>query len=400
MIAIYILIVVKLLVVLFTVKRHQKIKESFDTMARPNEVNKVGRDGICGIASHNTDRYCDGNAWVRNTLHFGDRKGFPHKVKKVGDSLRVTLNPNDGRTVDIRKGDNNQLHRLDDQGVSWHKGGVISGNADPDKWAMKTGAHIETKPIAGRYNWTHMPWTDNRNYIRGDGTVVDNAVFIRSKGRMGDIKAPFTHQDRGLHIQNKNGKWTHFAWNDNNNYIRGTTIFDNDVHLKGPVRTGGNLDVHGNTNSHHVIARGNADIRGYIQLPANGKICFGNNCIDSKWVTKFKNPPKPTIIKQAPPPPPPKPYCIFYEHSNGKGGSTKRFGHGKYPNWTSIYGDNWWNDRVSSVRVGPKTSVKIYKHDNFNHHQMTIVNSNSQGEIVRNMGHANDDMSSFIVESL
>ena len=388
----YIAVLLILMIVLLLVRRHHKVYEMFDTMAKPSEVNKPGHDGICGIASHNADRYCDGNAWVRNTLHFGDRKGFPHKVKKDGDSLRITLNQNEGRTVDIRKGDNNKIHRLDDQGVSWHKGAVISGNTNPDQM-IKTGVQIETKPIAGRYNWTHMPWTDNRNYIRGDGTIVDNGVFIRGKGRMGNIKGAFTHQDRGLHIQNKNGKWTHFAWNDDKNYIRGNTIFDNEVFLKGPIKTGTNLDVGKNLSARHVISRGN------IHLPANGKLCFGNNCIDSKWITKFKNPPKPKVVAKAAPKPAAKPYCIFYEHSNGNGGHTKRIEKGKYPNWESVYGDSWWNDRVSSVRLGPNTRVKVYEHNDFDKLKNTFVNTNPTGEILRNMGHANDKMSSFIVEA-
>jgi hypothetical protein len=62
--------------------------------------------------------------------------------------------------------------------------------------------------------------------------------------RIGDGGAPWGN--RGLHVRNQDGRWTHFNWQgDNKNYIRGHTQID------GNVNTNGNMNVTGNIATGH-----------------------------------------------------------------------------------------------------------------------------------------------------
>ncbi|ULY68588.1 hypothetical protein [Chlorella virus XW01] len=52
--------------------------------------------------------------------------------------------------------------------------------------------------------------------------------------RIGDAAAPWGN--RGLHVRNQDGRWTHFNWHgDNKNYIRGHTQIDGNVNTNGNI---------------------------------------------------------------------------------------------------------------------------------------------------------------------
>ena len=106
----------------------------------------------------------------------------------------------------------------------------------------------------------------------------------------------------------------------------------------------------------------------------------------------------------APLPQPPKPWVIMHEHIHGGGARTRKLGEGKY--W-SMHGiaDNgdtstWWNDRVSSVTLGPGTSLWMFKHVGFREllFHKTLPLNNFSNEILTPFV-PNDLVSSFIITS-
>lgn len=70
------------------------------------------------------------------------------------------------------------------------------------------------------------------------------------------------------------------------------------------------------------------------------------------------------------------PYVIFYEHD--RSGASWGFGEGSYA-WVGWYGV--WNDAVSSVRIYPGTTVRIYEHAHFGGWQIAYTAPLSGGVV-------------------
>ncbi|WP_142950242.1 beta/gamma crystallin domain-containing protein [Bacillus thuringiensis] len=59
----------------------------------------------------------------------------------------------------------------------------------------------------------------------------------------------------------------------------------------------------------------------------------------------------------------------FYEHINGEGASFSIYS-GEYKPFVG----NWWNDKISSVLVAPRTLVILYEHINFTGRKKNLFN--------------------------
>lgn len=88
------------------------------------------------------------------------------------------------------------------------------------------------------------------------------------------------------------------------------------------------------------------------------------------------------------------PYCIFYKHSNGRGGSFKG-DLGRHRKITSH-----WNDEVSSVWVRRGYRVVLYEHDNFSGRRVVLEGKGWKDGSVYNLDRFgfNDAMSSYKLE--
>ena len=79
--------------------------------------------------------------------------------------------------------------------------------------------------------WSHFPWIgDGKNYIRGDTEIRGNVNNI------GDLTVGgFINSNKSLNVKggksvhNPNGWGTHFPWSDGKNYIRGDTEIRGDI---------------------------------------------------------------------------------------------------------------------------------------------------------------------------
>ena len=62
--------------------------------------------------------------------------------------------------------------------------------------------------------------------------------------RIGDTGSPDQWGNRGLHVRNQDGRWTHFNWHgDNKNYIRGHTQVDGNVNTNGNISATDSITV-------------------------------------------------------------------------------------------------------------------------------------------------------------
>jgi hypothetical protein len=175
-----------------------------------NPLNDQGSQMLCAQATGDALAYCGGrmNAQAMNVtgkLFFrdpghathpaGTNNSDPYFVEKVigggnDSSLRLTINDDPNEAFDIW-GDSCRAGDCGGQGVRRHQFRA-DGNA------LHSGAVI----AGGGYNGTANPW----------------------------------HFSHGLHARNPDGRWSHFAWNDGRNYVRGDTIHDNDL-FAGTVNT-------------------------------------------------------------------------------------------------------------------------------------------------------------------
>ncbi|CAM3931313.1 beta/gamma crystallin domain-containing protein [Mesobacillus zeae] len=86
----------------------------------------------------------------------------------------------------------------------------------------------------------------------------------------------------------------------------------------------------------------------------------------------------------------------FYEHINGDGHKyTLLSGE------SQEYVGDWWNDRISSVRVGPKTLVILFEHRGFKGRIKYLENLGDTPQLFNiHQGWSNDKISSIVTYRL
>lgn len=254
----------------------------------------------------------------RDTNHNEVNNSDSYYLEKIIDannqsSLRLTINDDADESLQIWGnscaatqncgGPGVKTHHFRADGATAHKGSLILGpNVAPGDWGTNHGIHIHNK-LAG--DWTHFPWTNGVNYIRGstrvekgdlhldgnmfhNGATMETAAWhnIHSPGRQHisseellyllpkngtvvgkesggnghlSVQGQLMSVGDGLHILNRNdGRWSHFPWSDGVNYIRGRTRVDGDLSV-----------------------RDNVDI--------NGKLCVGGTCVTASELRAIKN---------------------------------------------------------------------------------------------------------------
>jgi hypothetical protein len=163
-------------------------KESFIDVSKVE--SERAREQVCTIAGAQFDNACEGDARVRRTLFFGPRKHHndPYFMRKIrygpdNHELRLTINDNSDETMQIwgdscsspggcgGPGRRQHVFRADGS-ASHRKGVVISSGEDSAHLGGHPGLHVRNHKTGG---WTHFPWTDGKNYIRGD-TRVDGEL--------------------------------------------------------------------------------------------------------------------------------------------------------------------------------------------------------------------------------
>jgi hypothetical protein len=125
----------------------------------------------------------------------------------------------------------------------------------PDNKTLATAKITATGDIiaTGDVNAKNFTATENVNAKNFTATENVNAKNFSTNGRIwigGDLDANW---NKGLHIKNDNGSWTHFnAQGKSENWIRGVTYFANDTH--SPNFIGTNLSASENVNSKNFTA--------------------------------------------------------------------------------------------------------------------------------------------------
>lgn len=145
---------------------------------------------------------CDGNINIPKKLFFGDKSKStapcpngdcsrsrnntdPYYVEKVKDgwnssSLRFTINDDPDESMEVWgnscvagdcAGPGTRQHRLRADGNAAHRGSIAAGSPDTstakDMWGFDLGVH--SRNPSG--SWSHLPWKDGVNYLRGDVSV-------------------------------------------------------------------------------------------------------------------------------------------------------------------------------------------------------------------------------------
>ena len=106
---------------------------------------------------------------------------------------------------------------------------IINDNLKVSKDTIYSSGEMHLKGGENRiYGDTHFPWKgNNQNYIRGRTNVNGDMHLYNSLNVKG-----------GQSDKNPNNYWTHFPWSDGKNYIRGNTRFDGNVDVAGNLKVG------------------------------------------------------------------------------------------------------------------------------------------------------------------
>ena len=130
------------------------------------------------------------DATMTATPNWSDNNSDPYYLEKVNtslnvSSLRLTLNDDADESLQIW-GDSCQTtgcmgpgvkgHHFRANGSAAHRGAVVVGNPETasDMWNFNYGLHSYNPNVNA---WSHFPWKDGKNYIRGDLQVDGQTTF-------------------------------------------------------------------------------------------------------------------------------------------------------------------------------------------------------------------------------
>jgi hypothetical protein len=198
-----------------------------------------------------------GGASVEGRLHFrhqganGSDDTDPYYLEKVRTSannnhLRLTINDDANESFQIWGnscgstggcgGAGKQLYNFSANGQVDINNRVNVPNVDRigGDWLRVNGAGNSVGQTALYGNLSINDVRNNKGGLAVGSWSSPGRGNVSATGgvRIGDGGAPWGN--RGLHVRNQDGRWTHFNWHsDNKNYIRGNTVIDGDVRLNG-----------------------------------------------------------------------------------------------------------------------------------------------------------------------
>jgi hypothetical protein len=122
-----------------------------------------------------------------------------------------------------------------------HQGGVgdmFGVNKDGHHYVRHTGDHVINVDGDGNNPYISLgktgTWGGKKVYMQNVDAHTDEPIFrvgVHDKGPMMDMSLK-----HGARWRRKDGRWTHFDWVDNKNYIRGNTTHDGELDMNGPIR--------------------------------------------------------------------------------------------------------------------------------------------------------------------
>jgi hypothetical protein len=159
-------------------------KHANDGWLRLFHANEQGYHG--GLAA--------GKLWSGGDVHVGNDVTM-NNGKTIRSSGRMHIHPQEKLYLLAKKGTHvsrawGGAGDLQVDGNSAQGGAVISGTNNPNVWNIKKGVHTYNpgKLIAdGKYDgvsrgWSHLPWTDGKNYLTGRETIVRGGNLVIKGG--------------------------------------------------------------------------------------------------------------------------------------------------------------------------------------------------------------------------
>ena len=201
-----------------------------------NRLNQAGVDALClnQAGAGDSDDRCNvngGNKDFKGDINVGAKMFFkdktfgatpsganntdPYYLEKViaGDnnsSLRLTINDDADESLQIWGnscatgdcgGKGMKSHHFRADGSAAHRGAVVAGNPDTaqDTWGFNFGLQTYNPVVK---QWSHFPWVDGRNYVRGpltvdgaDATINGKLVVNRGDGDWNWLRVSGNHGD-------------------------------------------------------------------------------------------------------------------------------------------------------------------------------------------------------------
>lgn len=159
---------------------------------------------VGGSANVRGDANVEGKLFFKNkdfnTAPSGNNSSDPYYMEKVvagnnASSLRFTINDDADESVQVWGGSceagncggpGKMKHKLEATGNAGHAGSLTVGNptGDTNPWGFRHGVHSRNP----NGTWSHLPWSDGTNYLRGN-TVVDGALTTNNVNARGALKS-------------------------------------------------------------------------------------------------------------------------------------------------------------------------------------------------------------------
>ncbi len=174
---------------------------------------------------------------IKGKINIGsdaNAKDFPEwlgmSVENAGDAhIRLKTKADENKNVYVINRDGHL--RVNTHGV----GDMFGVNRDGHTYARHTGDHVFNFNGDGNNPYISLgktdTWDKKKLYIQNVNAHTENPLFrvgIHGTGTLMDMD-----KAGGVRWQRKDGRWTHFDWVDNKNYIRGETINDGNLHING-----------------------------------------------------------------------------------------------------------------------------------------------------------------------
>jgi microcystin-dependent protein len=167
--------------------------------------------------------------------------------------------------------------------------GDMSGvNHDGHHYARSTQDHIMHLEVDSNSPYISLgktgTWNKKKIYIQNVDAHTENPTF--RVATHGGFHFMDMSKSDGVRFQRKDGRWTHFDWSDDKNYIRGDTQQDGNLNVAGGLGVTGGVSASSNINTTDgkIQEKGSALIpKGMIMMwsgaantiPAGWRLCDG-----------------------------------------------------------------------------------------------------------------------------